>query len=68
MKDYSFILQSSPHLKDKDSVTKIMYTVIISLMPSVFASLYFFRLKAIALYVCCITACLATRNILLRAP
>ena len=54
MTNNTFILQSSPHFKDKDSVPKIMYTVIASLAPAVAASLYFFRFKALALLLSCI--------------
>ncbi|MFC2169050.1 RnfABCDGE type electron transport complex subunit D [Acidobacteriota bacterium] len=62
-----FIIQSSPHIKDKDSVPKIMYVVIISLLPAVFASFYIFRLKAAVIYLSCIAACLATEALFLRA-
>lgn len=65
MSEKTFILQSSPHFKDKDSVPKIMYSVILSLVPSVLASFYFFRLRALALYLSCILACLATEALFL---
>ncbi len=65
MTDKLFILQSSPHFRDKDSVPKIMYIVIIALLPAVFASLYFFRLKAVGLYASCLVACLATEALFL---
>lgn len=65
MSDKTFILQSSPHFKDKDSVPKIMYSVIFSLAPSVLASFYFFRFKALTLYLSCILACLATEALFL---
>ncbi len=65
MTDKAFITQSSPHLRDKDSVPKIMYAVVISLMPAVLASLYFFRLRALLLLLCCVAACLATEAIFL---
>jgi len=42
-----------------------MYAVVASLAPAVFASLYFFRLRALLLLLCCITACLATEAIFL---
>lgn len=60
-----FILESSPHLKDKDSVPKIMYAVVISLMPAVFTSFYFFRFKALALFLACLIACLVTEALFL---
>ena len=63
--DRRFILQSSPHFKDKDSVPKIMYAVVLSLMPAVVASFYFFRFKALVLLLCCVATCLATEIIIL---
>jgi electron transport complex protein RnfD len=65
MTNNTFILQSSPHFKDKDSVPKIMYAVVASLAPAVVASLYFFRFKALALLLSCIAACLATEALFL---
>ncbi len=65
MTNNTFILQSSPHFKDKDSVPKIMYAVIASLAPVVAASLYFFRFKALALLLSCIAACLVTEALFL---
>lgn len=61
----SLLLQSSPHLRDKDSVPKIMYAVVASLAPACIASIYFFRLKAFALLVCCVAACLVTEALFL---
>jgi len=65
MTNKTYILQSSPHFKDKDSVPKIMYVVILSLMPSFLTSVYFFRFRAIALFISCIGACLATEALFL---
>lgn len=65
MSDKKFILQSSPHFKDRDSVPKIMYAVIASLAPAVVASLYFFRLRAIILLLSCVIACVATEALFL---
>ena len=58
-------LQSSPHFKDQDSVPKIMYAVILSLAPAVFASFYFFRWDALILLLTCVIACLATESLFL---
>ena len=65
MAEKAFIIQSSPHFQDKDSVPKIMFTVIIALLPAVAASVYFFRLRAIGLYVSCLLACFVTEAIFL---
>jgi electron transport complex protein RnfD len=64
-KNNSFIIQSSPHLREKDSVPKIMFSVIISLLPAAFASIYFFRLRAAILLLSCIAASLITEALFL---
>jgi electron transport complex protein RnfD len=66
MPNSEYIIRSSPHFKDKDSVPKIMYTVVIALLPAAVASMYFFRFRAIVLYITCLVACLATEAIFLR--
>lgn len=65
MANQTFLLQSSPHFRDKDSVPKIMYAVILSLVPAALASLYFFRLKAVTLIVSCVLVSLATEALFL---
>ncbi len=66
MPEKTFILQSSPHFRDKDSVPKIMYAVLISLIPAFLASLYFFRLRALFLLLSCVLACLITEALFLK--
>jgi electron transport complex protein RnfD len=66
MKEIPFILKSSPHFRDKDSVSKIMYVVVISLIPAVAASIYFFRLKAVLIYITCVVSCLITEAVFLK--
>ncbi len=65
MSNDALVIQSSPHIKDKDSVPQIMYTVIIALLPAIFVSLYYYRLRAVGLYFSCLGACLATEAIIL---
>lgn len=61
------ILESSPHLRDKDTTPKIMYRVILSLMPAVGASLYFFRWRAAILILVSVVAALLTEALCLIA-
>jgi electron transport complex protein RnfD len=42
-----------------------MYTVVIALLPAAVASVYYFRFRAIILYMVCLLACLATEAIFL---
>lgn len=65
MTETSFLLKSSPHFQDKDSVPKIMYAVVISLLPPLAASIYYFRFRAVALYLACLVACLGTEALFL---
>jgi electron transport complex protein RnfD len=65
MTDKTLLLESSPHFRDQDSVPKIMYAVILSLLPAVLASIYFFRWRALLLYACCIIGGLATEALFL---
>ena len=66
MSNNNLIIKSSPHFRDRDSVPKLMYAVVLSLLPAVAASLYFFRLRALLLYIACIAACLATEAVFLK--
>ncbi len=42
-----FVVTSSPHIRDADSVPKIMWTVNIALLPALLAAVYFFGFKAL---------------------
>ena len=66
MAERTFILQSSPHFRDKDSVPKIMLAVLVSLFPAFLASLYFYRLRALGLLLSCVIPCLVTEALFLK--
>ncbi|MGQ9471366.1 MAG: RnfABCDGE type electron transport complex subunit D [Candidatus Aminicenantales bacterium] len=63
----TFIVESSPHLRAKDTTPRIMYRVILSLVPAVVASLYFFRWRAAALILVSLVGALATEALFLLA-
>jgi len=65
MAENKLLIQSSPHVQDKDSVPKIMYAVVISLIPAIIASVYYFRVRAVFLYLVCVGACLITEAVFL---
>jgi Na+-translocating ferredoxin:NAD+ oxidoreductase subunit D len=52
------LLQSSPHARDRDSVRKVMYTVIIALLPAALAGTIFFGLRALLVMAVSVIACL----------
>ena len=62
-----FVLSSSPHIRNKESVPKIMYWVIATLMLPVAASIYFFGINAIRVLLISIVFSLLTEVIFLAA-
>jgi len=52
-----FYISPSPHIKDKDSIQRIMYTVILALVPAGAGAVYFFGIRA--LYVILLTVAAA---------
>ncbi len=60
-----FIIQSSSHLRAKDTTPRIMLRVVFSLLPACFASVYFFRYRAILLILTCLASSLMTEALIL---
>ncbi|MGC9331823.1 MAG: RnfABCDGE type electron transport complex subunit D [Bacteroidales bacterium] len=58
MNTNKLIVSQSPHVSDKDSVQKIMFTVLIALVPAFLVSVYFFGLDAIRVQVIAIASCI----------
>jgi len=58
--DKLFRVSSSPHLFDKDTVQKIMLMVVLSMLPALIGSYYFFGLRAIWVVVITVAACIGT--------
>jgi len=58
------IMSSSPHLSTVDSVSRIMWTVIVALIPAVGMSVYYFGWAAIVMIVTCVAAALVTEALL----
>ncbi len=55
-----YILSSSPHDHSHVSVTRIMLDVILALIPTTLAGIYFFGMNAVWLIATCVATCLAT--------
>lgn len=58
------IISSSPHIRDKDSIPKIMWTVVISLLSPLLAGIYFFGLKVLIIVLVSTTTAIATEAII----
>ena len=53
-----FTVSGSPHIQGDESTKKIMYGVVIAMIPTVLFSIYFFGLDAIRVFAIAIAACL----------
>lgn len=60
MEDLNLVVAPSPHLRDSDTTEKIMFSVLISLLPVVVASVYFFHWDAVRLILLSSAAAIAT--------
>ncbi len=54
------IVSANPHIKTKESITRIMHTVNISLIPAIFASYWFFGIRSIILILVSVITAIAT--------
>jgi electron transport complex protein RnfD len=57
------IVTSSPHVRAQDSVKKIMWSVVIALLPAVFAAVYFFKARAISVVLTAVAGAVLTEYI-----
>jgi len=57
------LVSSSPHLHDKNSVSKVMLTVIAALMPACAAGVYFFGFPALRVLLLCVISCLLIEGV-----
>jgi len=60
------VLTAAPHIRDKISVAKLMWAVIIALIPAMGFSVYFFRLQAVKLLVTCAFFSIASEYIFIK--
>ena len=58
------ILSSSPHFSTTDSVAKIMWMVVIALLPAVAMSVYYFGMAAVIMIAICMLTALVTEIIM----
>ena len=59
-----FISSSSPHVRDTDSISKIMWTVNIALIPALFMAFYFFGSKALWVTLLAVVSAVLTEGII----
>ena len=59
-----YISSSSPHIRDKDSIPKIMWTVNIALLPALLMAYYFFGPKALWITLLAVLAAVVTEAVI----
>lgn len=57
-------VSGSPHVHDNQSVSKIMFGVVVSLIPAMLVSFYFFGLAAILLTLTAVVSCMAVEFVI----
>ncbi len=67
-----FVISGSPHIHGGDSVKKIMFTVVLAMVPAMLASVYFFGLDALRVMLVAVASALlmewAVQKYLLKGP
>lgn len=56
----NFALSSSPHIRDNDSTKSIMKDVVIALIPTTIAGIYFFKIQALLVILTTVLSCVLT--------
>jgi electron transport complex protein RnfD len=57
------LVSSSPHVHDRQDVRKIMFTVLLALMPACLAGIYFFGIRALLVLIYCAVFCVGVEII-----
>jgi len=60
----TLIISSSPHFHSHDSVPKIMWSVVIALLPATIMAVYYFGMGALVMIASCVAAALVTEVIM----
>lgn len=62
----SLVLTSAPHFSTEKNIEKIMYSVVIALIPACIAAVYFFGLAALKILILSVIGCLFFEAVLLK--
>ena len=57
------LVSNSPHIRGKDTISKVMVHVLIALLPAAVAAVWFFGLAALKVMVLCTVGCIAVEEI-----
>ena len=51
------VVSNSPHIRDNQSINKIMFTVVLAMLPACFAGIWFFGFAALKVLLLCTVSC-----------
>ena len=54
---HKLVVSNSPHMRDKPTINRIMFTVVIALLPACLSGIWFFGLAALKVLVLCTASC-----------
>ena len=60
----AFLTTVSPHIRHRDDIPRVMWTVVVALLPALFAGCFFFGLSAIEIVVVAVLGAVATEGLL----
>lgn len=63
MIDKNIIVSSSPHMRSKDTISRIMLDVVIALIPALIVAIYFFGLRALIVVGMSVISCVLSEYI-----
>ncbi|MBD3305782.1 RnfABCDGE type electron transport complex subunit D [candidate division KSB3 bacterium] len=66
MEEQLFVISSAPHIESEETIPKIMYAVVIALIPAMLSAVIFFGYRAIFLLVTCSLTCIVTEYVIQR--
>ena len=67
MEEQLFVISSAPHVNSEETIPKIMYTVVLALIPAMLCAVVFFGFRAVLLIATCVITCMVTEYIFQRA-
>ena len=59
-----FLVTTSPHIRSRDDIPRIMWTVVAALMPALFASCYFFGMAAVRIILVSVVTAVAAEALI----
>ncbi|GAK58643.1 electron transport complex, RnfABCDGE type, D subunit [Candidatus Vecturithrix granuli] len=66
MEEQLFVISSAPHVNSEETIPKIMYTVVLALIPAMLCAVIFFGFRAVLLIATCVIACVLTEYVFQR--